>query len=119
MKDVGVFSKIFIAREYVDFRKHARGLASVVKEALGADPLCGKALFVFFNRRRDAVKLLYWDATGYALWWKCLEKERFKWKAKGDEAKIVISSRELKWLLQGVDLAKIKMHEALTFSQTH
>jgi transposase len=119
MKDVGVFSKIFIARDHVDFRKQARGLASVVKETLGADPLCGKALFVFFNRHRDAVKMLYWDVTGYALWWKCLEKERFKWKIKEGEVKILISSRDLKWLLQGVDLAKVKMHEPLTFSQTH
>jgi hypothetical protein len=64
MKDVGVFSKIFIARDSVDFRKQARGLASIAKEVLDANVSCGKTLFVFFNKRKDAVKMLYCRVKG-------------------------------------------------------
>lgn len=119
MKDIGVFTKIFVARDCVDFRKHANGLSSLTKETLGEDPLRERVLFVFFNKRRDAIKCLYWDGTGYALWWKLLEKERFKWKGKGDKPAIEISSKDLKWILQGVDIAKVKMHEKITFLMTH
>lgn len=119
MKDVGYFTKIFVARDHVDFRKQARGLAVVVKEVLAEYPLQDKTLFVFVNRRKDSIKILYWDATGHALWSKTLEKARFKWLAKDAQSKITLNSRDLKWLLQGVDLTKIKMHEKLTFSETH
>ena len=114
MKDISSFQKIFIARDHVDFRKQAPGLALISKHTLDIDPMVNRALFVFINRRRTAVKMLYWDQTGYALWAKTLEKDRYHWpRPKQGEAKISIGIKELKWLLDGVDLNKIKTHQKI------
>ena len=117
MKDVSFFQKIYLARDSVDFRKQAHGLALVTQHVLAASPLHEKVLFVFTNKRRTAVKMLYWDQTGYALWCKVLEKDRYRWpKSKSSDAKITVNVKELKWLLEGVDLGKIKMHERIVLS---
>ena len=60
----------------IDFRVGIDGLAARVEQTLGLSPLTG-ALFLFTNRRRDRVKILYWDQTGFALWLKRLEAARF------------------------------------------
>ncbi len=59
------------------------------------------------------MKILYWDNTGYALWWKGLEKEKFKWPKNEADIKS-IQAKELKWLLEGVDLNKIKTHTKIS-----
>ena len=58
-------------------RKSFDGLCGVIRSELGADPLSG-SLFVFCNRRRNMVKLLYWDRDGFALWYKRLERGCFR-----------------------------------------
>ncbi len=116
MKDLSFFTKIFLAREDVDFRKQAHSLALMVTHVLEQNPMQERVLFVFTNRRRNAVKILYWDQTGYALWWKGLEREKFRWpKVNAADSKILIGVREAKWLLDGVDIAKIKTHEKIAF----
>jgi transposase len=60
------------------------------------------------------VKLLYWDETGMALWWKGLENEKFRWPKKDDNT-WNIEVKELRWLLEGVDLTKIKKHQKLEY----
>ena len=106
MKDIAAFTKIYVAAQPVDFRKQASGLSVVVKE------------FVFTNKRKSALRMLYWDLTGFATWSKVLEESKFKWpKAKGDP-KHMLSSRQLKWLLQGVDIERIKMHDPVNFDRT-
>ena len=112
MKDFSAFNRIYLASEPVDFRKQAHGLAVIVEQAFGIHVTDDKKLFLFTNKRRNAVKLLYWDNTGYALWWKTLEKDRFRWPKVG-ESTILIKTRELRWLLDGIDLTKIKTHEKL------
>lgn len=116
MKDVGNFSRLFLSVRPVDFRKQAYGLAAMVKEAFGEEPLDSRTLFVFTNKRKSSVRLLYWDLTGFALWSKALEKEKFKWPRKAEGGKMQISQRQLKWLLQGIDIEKIKMHQPLNFT---
>lgn len=113
MKDISFFPKIFLATDFVDFRKQAHGLSIIVKNHLEMNPISEKTLFVFANKRKNAVKLLYWDLTGYALWVKRLEKYTFKWPKSNDSNKIYLSSKELKWLLDGVDLSKIKSHKKI------
>ncbi|RYZ89461.1 MAG: transposase [Proteobacteria bacterium] len=116
MKDVGNFSKIFICTGPVDFRKRSYGLTAVVKSALGENPIDPKSLFIFSNRRRTGMRMLYWDLTGFALWSKTLEKDSYKWPDSDSSGKLLISQKQLKWLLQGVDISQIKMHQPLEFA---
>ena len=69
--------RIFVAVDPVDFRKAFDGLCAVLRDQFGDDPLGGD-LFVFFNRRRDRVKLLLWDANGFWLFYKRLERGTFE-----------------------------------------
>ncbi|MES2875018.1 MAG: transposase [Gammaproteobacteria bacterium] len=116
MKDIGNFSKIFLAIKPVDFRKQIYGLAAIAKDTLEEQTSESRSLFIFTNRNKSAIRILYWDLTGFALWTKILEKDRFKWPRRSEEAKRLISQRELKWLLQGIDIEKIKVHEPLKTS---
>lgn len=68
---------IYLHREPVDFRKAINGLSLIVSEAMALSPF-DRALFVFCNKRRTQLKVLYWDETGFALWQKRLEKDTFK-----------------------------------------
>ena len=69
---------IYLHRDPVDFRKSINGLVVIVEDCM-APAACSGALFVFCNKSRDKLKALYWDRTGFALWYKRLEKEKFKW----------------------------------------
>jgi transposase len=69
---------IHVYHDPVDMRKSIDGLAAIVELELERSPFA-PALFVFCNRQRDKVKLLYWERNGFVLWYKRLEKQRFKW----------------------------------------
>jgi transposase len=69
--------RIYLYRAPCDMRKSFDGLCGIIRSRLGADPLSG-SLFVFLNRRRTMVKLLYWDRDGLAIWFKRLERGQFK-----------------------------------------
>jgi transposase len=69
-------TRIYFYRAPCDMRKSFNGLCGLIRSELGADPLSG-SLFVFVNRRRNMVKLLYWDRDGFAIWFKRLEKGCF------------------------------------------
>jgi len=70
--------EVYLCRESIDFRKGINTLSSWVEGELSLDPFSGK-LFVFINRHRDKVKILYWEANGFCLWQKRLEESRFYW----------------------------------------
>ena len=83
-------------------------LAVLVRDSLGYDPLSGH-LFLLVGRRRDRLKILYWDRDGYALWYKRLEKGTYRMPvAKPDAASIELKASELAMLLEGIDLRSIK-----------
>ncbi len=105
--------EVLLCREPVDFRKQINGLSILVEQEFGLD-LFAPRLYAFTNRKRDRVKLLYWERSGFVLWLKRLEKERFPWPVDGDEV-ITLTGRELNWLLDGIDLFRIKPHEELSF----
>ncbi len=117
MKDISHFAKIFLSVKPIDFRKQTYGLASLVKVLFAEQPTDSRSLFVFTNKSKTSVRMLYWDQTGFALWTKVLEKDRFKWPKRDDTGKINLNQRELKWLLQGIDLDKIKFHRPIDFAR--
>lgn len=98
-------TRIYLYRSPCDMRKSFDGLCGLVRTELGADPLSG-SLFVFCNRRRTMVKLLYWDNDGLALWYKRLEKGCFSIPAIS-AADGRIDRRQLSMLLEGVVPKKV------------
>lgn len=93
--------RVFLAMGSTDMRKSINGLSVLVEQAMGHDPFTGD-LFVFCNRRKNMIKILYWDKNGFALWHKRLEKHRFHWPTRADEG-VRLGMKELKWLLAGLD----------------
>lgn len=98
--------RLFVATQPVDGRKGADSLMVLVRDVLRQDPLSGH-LFVFFSRRRDRVRLVYWDRNGFAMWTKRLEKGRFrpKFSADGGFTASTIEAGELMLIIEGIDLA--------------
>lgn len=102
--------RIFLAPGATDMRKQFDGLAAIAREVIREDPLSGH-LFVFCNRRRDRVKILVFDSTGFWLLAKRLERGTFAWPlATGDMSKrgekLEMTSAELAAMLGGFDIAR-------------
>lgn len=116
MIELSVFKGIYLHREFVDFRKSIDGLCVFVAEQ--KLDVFGEYLFIFCNQGRNKLKILYWDQTGFALWYKRLEKEKFHWPRKFEESVVEIDGEKLKWLLSGIDIWKLRPHEALHLSAT-
>lgn len=103
---------IYLYPGHVDFRKSINGLALIIEQDMAHSPFDG-GLFVFCNRRRDKVKALYWDNTGFCLWYKRLEQDFFRWPVAGQKV-MSLTEDQWRWLLAGVDLDKIRPHRALS-----
>jgi transposase len=97
--------KVFVALEPCDLRKSFNGLEAMARERLEEDPR-GGALFVFCNRARTRLKILYWDGTGLWVLCKRLEKGTFSWPAASDprQAKVRLAPEALAMLTDGIDL---------------
>jgi len=103
--------RVCLAVEPVDFRKSFEGLALVVKGVLGEDERSSK-IFVFTNRKRDRIRLLYWDGGGLWLLTKKLEMGNFSWPdaaASHGRVKMRIKSEVLQMILSGIDLKGARM----------
>lgn len=98
--------RIFVASQAVDGRKGVDSLTAIVRSAMSQDPLSGH-LYVFFSRRCDRVRVVYWDRNGFALWTKRLERGRYhpKLSASGQLSATAIDAADLALLLEGIDLA--------------
>jgi len=100
--------RVYLCTSTTDMRKGFDTLAALVRDGLGHDPLSGH-LFLFVGRRRDRIKLLYWDSDGFALWYKRFEKGTLRMPVtKPDAASIELKASELAMLLEGIDLRSIK-----------
>ena len=95
-------TRIHVAVAPADLRLGYDGLARLARDVLEQDPLSGH-LFVFSNRRRDRIKVLYWDRDGLAIWMKRLEAGRLRWPAPG-AARVEWTPAELAATLAGIDL---------------
>ncbi len=105
---------VYLHKDPVDFRKSINGLAVLVEAAMNLNPF-EDALFAFCNRQRDKIKILYWERNGFCLWYKRLDKERFKWPSKLEADVINLTGQELNWLLDGFDLWRNKPHQTLHY----
>ena len=95
--------KVYLYRDFIDFRKSINGLSIIVEQQMALTSTDG-SVFVFCNKSRDKLKILYWDKTGFALWYKRLEKDKFKWPKNIDMEQLVLSEQQLHWLLSGFDV---------------
>jgi transposase len=101
--------QIYLATDPVDLRRGFDGLAAATRTLIGLDPLCGH-VFVFLNRRRNRVKLLAWDRTGYVLLYKRLEKGTFKMPTRPapGQTHVEVDAGELGLMLEGLDLRRAR-----------
>jgi len=100
---------IYFCRTPIDFRKSMDGLAVYVQSVMELDPFAGQ-LFVFISRRRDKIKLLYHERSGFVLWYKKLAADRFHWPRCSEQAVITLTTQQLNWLLDGYDINVMKPH---------
>lgn len=101
-------TKIYFAAGATDMRKGFCGLCGIVNNLLELDPLSGH-LFLFVNRRRDKMKILYWDHDGLAIWYRRLEQGTFQVPDVGfDQVSVQINSDDFMMLLRGIDYTKVK-----------
>jgi transposase len=105
---------VYLHREAVDGRKNINGLALLVEQEMKLDAF-GPTLFVFSNRRRDRIKILLWERTGFWLMIKRLEADRFKWPK--DAEFVTLSVEQLHWLLAGIDLKAMQPHPERKYLQ--
>lgn len=105
---------VYLHRDVVDFRKSINGLSAIVEQSMNLS-LFDSSLFVFCNKQRDKLKILYWDKSGFCLWYKRLEKEKFKWPRKNDRDVICINEEQLHWLLRGFNINQLKSHKTLHY----
>ena len=100
--------RVYLCATACDMRKSFDGLHAVVRDHLELDPFAGH-LFVFANRRRDRVKILYWDRDGFAVWAKRLEQGTYAMPfGESGEVRSEITAQELGALLSGIDLSRAK-----------
>ena len=98
--------RVYLATAPTDMRCSFDGLMARVHSVLEMDPFCGH-LFVFCNRRRDRVKILFWDRSGFCIWYKRLEKGTFRFPEASAKS-VEVEATELALLLEGIDLSNAR-----------
>ena len=107
-------TRVYLAAGSTDMRKQISSLSILVADHLEMDPFSGH-LFVFCNRRRNMIKVLYWHINGFALWVKRLEKHCFKWPDNVTDV-CEIDSRQLGWLLDGLEIHQARAHKSVQYT---
>ena len=104
MRACGQELKVYLYRAPIDMRKGRNGLAALVQEAMQLDPFSG-ALFIYVGMHFKALKILYWDRNGFAVWSKKIESaERYHWPQLLAQEIVELSTEQLNWLLEGYDI---------------
>lgn len=102
--------RVFVYRLPTDMRKSFHGLVALVESAVKQDPFSG-SLFVFFNRQRDRIKILYWGQTGFCIWYQQLQKGTYQLpdeKSLESQQTIEVTRSQLSLMLDGIDLASVR-----------
>jgi transposase len=107
---------VYLCCRYTDMRKSINGLITIVQESFSLDPFMD-ALFVFCNRNRNRLKVLEWDGDGFWLYFKRLERGRFRWPTEGDSATMLLDVNELSCLIESARLEKKLSRKEVTERQ--
>ena len=108
MFDPAKIQHVYIACGYTDLRRGIDGLVSIVQNSFRLDPFAN-ALFLFCGRRADLFKALYWDADGFLLLYKRLERGKYQWPRSKEEV-LSLSPQQFRWLLEGLSIHQPKAH---------
>lgn len=103
---------LYLVSGITDMRKSIDGLALIVTDILELDPM-SEAWFIFCNRGRDKLKILFWDTNGFWLYYRRLEKGRFSWPSLEPGQPVALEPRQLEWLLAGLPLNNPQAHQPL------
>jgi len=104
--------RVYLACGATDMRKSIDGLAAIVSVGFELD-VFSESWFVFCNRSRDKLKILHWDTNGFWLYYRRLERGRFKWPQEDQTSPMAITRRQLDWLLSGLTLDQPRAHREL------
>jgi transposase len=103
--------RVYLSTAPADLRRSFDGLSALVQQVFGREPLDGH-LFLFLNRRRDRLKILYWDRDGLALWYKRLEAGTFQLPVdRGDAQGMELDAAQLAMLLGGIDVRSAQLRK--------
>lgn len=106
---------VFVHKGYVDFRKQINGLSALVASQNNQD-IFQPGIFVFCNKGRDKIKVLYWERNGFCLWQKRLERDRFIWPRQETAEVLHWNQEQFDWLLRGFDVGLLTPHSTLKYS---
>jgi len=104
--------RVYLAVGYTDLRRGIDGLAGIVQEQFELDPFT-ETLFLFCGRRRDRIKGLLWEESGFLLLYKRLESGSFQWPRTGEEAR-QLTAQQYRWLMEGLSIEQPKAHRPVT-----
>lgn len=102
--------RVYLHRDAVDFRNGINGLVILVEQSMQLDPFA-HAVFVFRNKRGNRVKLLLYEHSGFWLMMKRLEEDRFVWPHP-KQTVMELTTEQLHWLLEGIDIEAVRRHPA-------
>lgn len=106
MLNLAKVDSFYVLSSATDMRISFDRLARLVEEELSLEVCKGSLAYVFFNKHRDKVKVLHWDKDGYALWYKRLEKGKFKVSLRAEHVELI--REELLLILSGMELERVK-----------
>jgi len=109
-------TQVYVSIDPIDARKSIDSLSALVMEVFKKNPQSGH-LFLFFNKSRDKVKVLWWDNNGFVLHYKRLEKHRFVVPKFSEHATLIISETQLQGLLAGLDFMLMRHFPEINYHQ--
>lgn len=112
MLNLKEIKSVYLATGNTDLRKSIDGLSLIVQEEFNLDPF-SSSLFVFCNKNRDKLKLLHWEYNGFWLYYRRLERGKFKWPTDNEDT-VKINLKELNWMLDGYEVRRGKAFKEVT-----
>ena len=109
-------TKIFVSLTPVDMRKSINGLSALILDVFSESPQSNH-FFLFYNKQKNKVKAIFWDRNGFVLYYKRIEKTKFKFNFSLNEEVLEITESQLSWLLAGLDFHLMHQFNDLNYSE--